>query len=44
MVNLVKDNPTRLAALQSNPLPELQKLEDDAINSTPKAYTGDVLL
>lgn len=43
MVSLVMKDPSRLEALKANPLPELEKLRDDAVKAAP-AYTSDRLL
>ena len=44
MVRMVLEDPARLAALKADPLPELEKLRADAVNSTPPAYIGDKFL
>ena len=48
VVNLVKMDPARLAALKSDPIPELEKLSAEAKEAVPPppppAYLGDVWL
>ena len=43
MLKMVVDSPARLDLLKANPLPELQKLRDEAVKKVP-AYFGDKLL
>lgn len=43
MLKIVMANPARLEALKENPLPELQKLSDEAKAATPP-WSGDILL
>ncbi len=43
MLRMIIENPARLDALKVDPLPELQKLRDDAVKSAP-AYFEDKLL
>jgi hypothetical protein len=42
MMRIVTANPQRLEALKANPLPELQKLTDEAKAATP--WSGDIVL
>jgi hypothetical protein len=44
MVRMVMQDPARLAALKTDPLPELEKLRADAVKATPPAYMGDKVL
>ncbi len=44
MLNLVLEDPARLNALKTNPLPELQKLRNQAVEEIKPAYVGDNLL
>jgi hypothetical protein len=43
VLRIVTANPERLEALKANPLPELQKLSDEAKAATPP-WSGDILL
>jgi len=44
MVRLVTTHPERLEALKTNPLPELERLKDEAKKAVPPSYTEDKLL
>lgn len=44
MVKMVMADPERLEALKVNPLPELEKLRNEAVKAIPPAYIGDKLL
>jgi hypothetical protein len=44
MVKMVMEDPARLEALKANPLPELEKLREDAVKAVPPAYIGDTWL
>jgi hypothetical protein len=43
MLKIVMANPSRLEALKASPLPELQKLSEEAKAVTPP-WSGDILL
>ena len=42
MIRLLVADPARLAKVKADPLPELEKLKDEAVTNVPMVYIGDV--